>query len=1183
MKRLGSLLICLCLLLQAFGPVSVWAEGENYCGDSAYWTLEGKVLYITGTGDMYDYASFTETVPWDAYVDNIVRVVIDEGITNIGGGAFADFVNLTEVKISSTVTTIDVNAFAGCEALSSFTVPTNVSKINFAAFVNCIGLREILVEQGNTHYVSVDGVLFTSDLKTLVAYPVGSDNTHYTVPDQTEHIERYAFSQGTKLKEVMLNDGLLTIGDEAFLGCTDITSIKVPHGVTFMGGGVFQDCEKLSSVSLPTTLRECGEYVFLDTALYHNKTNWDNNVLYIDSVLISATYLDNESFDETVLTGTQYQIKDGTTLIASGALQYLEIPLFYFPDTLKYISSFAFFASGIQSVTLPDSVVSIGERAFWMCHELTDVTLGNNITHMEQNVFEETQYIDNESHVENDVFYNGPYALKMVNSSATSVTIREGTTLIAGMAMEDGSRVTEMTLPESLRYMSIGALCNTGNLKKVAIPFGVHTIEDYAIGYYYNSYTGDYSRQYGVTLEVYRDSTAESYALANGFDIEYRKPAATDMTIGGTLTGYIGEVLWLSADFAPEDCATEAVTWESSNPEIASVQVTADGCAVVLNTVGSVTVTATSEKGLTASVTVTSMDYLHLVLDTPIEDTFESLGDDHYYYFTSATDGIYTFTVITAGCIVHRLTTLDESDSISSSTGYVRQFKANLTGGQTYKLRLRCVDDMPSGDYSVSVVTESRPTALVLAKAPEKTQYLMGEELNLTGMVLEMHYNTGNRDAMMGLRPSGFDSSTPGTKTLTFDLLGMSTSFDVEVLPFDGERKMTRLHITHQPNKQSYAPGESFDPTGMEVTAYYNDGTTEVVTDYTHSSLSIMEGFQTVTVYYGDMEATVEVLVEQQPLLELVSIAIQREPFKTVYMENEDFDSSGLWVNAQYSNGTSQKITDYTLSGYSASPGTKTITVIYQGMTATFTVEVKAAHTHSPVAEGNYAATCKQPGWEGRTVCRECMEVLTVGRQIPVIVHTTMGWVLDGGRWKYTWNDGCVTAECVGWKEDSTGWCYVGEDGFMVTERWVEDSAGWCYVGADGYCVINCWMQDSIGWCYLDGEGRMATNRWILDSVGWCYVGADGYCVTNCWMQDSIGWCYLDGEGRMATNRWIMDSVGWCYVGADGYCITNAWMADSVGWCYLDGDGRMVVNDYVRDSSGLCYLDANGYWDGIYR
>ena len=148
------------------------------------------------------------------------------------------------------------------------------------------------------------------------------------------------------------------------------------------------------------------------------------------------------------------------------------------------------------------------------------------------------------------------------------------------------------------------------------------------------------------------------------------------------------------------------------------------------------------------------------------------------------------------------------------------------------------------------------------------------------------------------------------------------------------------IEIISKPDKLAYFVGEEFDSTGLKVNIVYENGEKEETARYTLSGFESTVGTKTITVEYQGLTATFDVEVKEKPV-SLVSIAIVKKPDKVSYFVGEEFDSTGLTVNAIYDNGTEKEITDYTLSGYESTVGVKTIMVNYNDFTATFDVEVK--------------------------------------------------------------------------------------------------------------------------------------------------------------------------------------------------------------------------------------------------
>lgn len=150
--------------------------------------------------------------------------------------------------------------------------------------------------------------------------------------------------------------------------------------------------------------------------------------------------------------------------------------------------------------------------------------------------------------------------------------------------------------------------------------------------------------------------------------------------------------------------------------------------------------------------------------------------------------------------------------------------------------------------------------------------------------------------------------------------------------------RVTRLEVTHMPTKTRYFVGETFDSTGLVITAYYNDNTSEQVTGYTLSSLDMSAyGSKTVTVTFDEKTVDFSILV-----VDITGIEIKTPPMKQEYLVGDTLDSTGLTVLVKYTDGTSETITSgFTISELdSLSIGEKEITVSYKNHTATFKVLV---------------------------------------------------------------------------------------------------------------------------------------------------------------------------------------------------------------------------------------------------
>lgn len=261
----------------------------------------------------------------------------------------------------------------------------------------------------------------------------------------------------------------------------------------------------------------------------------------------------------------------------------------------------------------------------------------------------------------------------------------------------------------------------------------------------------------------------------------------------------------------------------------------------------------------------------------------------------------------------------------------------DTTGGNINSLGTQIIRFSYRGftvEFQVTVIGV-RPTGIEISNLPDKIEYLEGEEIDLTGLVVKELFNNGEEQVVTNYGIEGF-SDEPGTHTITVTYDGFTATFDVTV----HEKSLTSITITTPPLKTEYVLGQSFDANGMVVTATYDNGTTEVVTDYTVGPMPTEVGTHRIEISYGGKSAYIVVKITQKTM---TSISIQSLPEKTTYAEDEDFQTDGLIVCANYNDGSSVPIDDYTLSGIDTSTiGEKEATVLYNGKTATFTYTVIA-------------------------------------------------------------------------------------------------------------------------------------------------------------------------------------------------------------------------------------------------
>ena len=224
-KRILSILLALallCAVLPAAAYRASAATTSGSCGDNLNWTFENATgtLTITGRGKM-DSGS-----PWESLKSSIKKVVIGNGVTNIGRSAFYECSALTSVTIPDSVTSIDYCAFDCCYSLKSVTIPNSVTSIGIAGFDCCVSLTSLTIPNSVTSI----GAWAFEGCESL---------TSLTIPDSVTVIDNGTFHYCASLTSVTIPSGVTSIGEVAFDECYSLTSVVIPASVTSIGGGAF--------------------------------------------------------------------------------------------------------------------------------------------------------------------------------------------------------------------------------------------------------------------------------------------------------------------------------------------------------------------------------------------------------------------------------------------------------------------------------------------------------------------------------------------------------------------------------------------------------------------------------------------------------------------------------------------------------------------------------------------------------------------------------------------------------------------------------------------------------------------------------------------------------------------------------------------------------------------------------
>ena len=229
--------------------------GLNDNGQFTNVTIHGVWAFCKQTGEIVAYLGSDNNVVIPDKIDNAV-------VTSIGSRAFYKYNGLTNITIPSSVTGIEKSAFYGCTNLTSINIPASVKFIKEKALTGCSSLANISVDNDNTNYKSIDGVLYSKDETNILCYPVAKKDKNYTISNSTIIIESNAFNGCINLTSIAIPNTVKNIGYRAFGGCTGLTGINIPDSVTSIVNSAFIDCANLTSMNIPNGLTTIEPSIF---------------------------------------------------------------------------------------------------------------------------------------------------------------------------------------------------------------------------------------------------------------------------------------------------------------------------------------------------------------------------------------------------------------------------------------------------------------------------------------------------------------------------------------------------------------------------------------------------------------------------------------------------------------------------------------------------------------------------------------------------------------------------------------------------------------------------------------------------------------------------------------------------------------------------------------------------------
>lgn len=547
------LLTLLCL----FSAKMVWAQ--SYTQDAVNYDVEKETAYVSSSPD----ATGDITI-----LDKITVEGKDYPVTEVGYQAFYENTNITSVVIPNSVETIGINAFRGCSSLEIVTIGSGVTSIDGDSFYSCPSLTDVYMyaDPDKMIWEDIDFDDFMSDGSTIIhvdnanawnakfaglinaifrdkstipySYSYNEDSHTLTIsgtepmPKFQSRSDRPWHSYASEIESVVIEDGVFTIGQNAFADCIALTSVSIPNSVSYIGRLAFDGCVELAKIYIPSSVKVIDDRAF-SSCLGLTSISLPASVSFhsiISEVFefcygLNAIYFDeNHPLYKTI--GGEVYSKDGTCYVccppAKTSVAIVEgveeIGSYAFsdcknltsvklPNGLRRISSYVFKnCTGLSSISLPDGMENISSYAFEGCYSLAHITIPASYIGNEAFIgcvaLESVSFGPNVLSVASTMFSNcsslkdfyvdkdNPYfksilgilctkdgtEVRLFPSGRTKAVIPEGVTSLYDYSFANSPNLTSVKFPSTL--VTIGSYAFTGcnALQSVTIPHNVQTI-----------------------------------------------------------------------------------------------------------------------------------------------------------------------------------------------------------------------------------------------------------------------------------------------------------------------------------------------------------------------------------------------------------------------------------------------------------------------------------------------------------------------------------------------------------------------------------------------------------------------------------------------------------------------------------------------------------------------------------